>query len=136
MQLLVSIGIFKVIFCRLMILCTQYSPMSVFFVSASYWFHSVSGGSTCQHLRWCSLWQLLLLIFYSFGQATGLSYEFLAISCANLFLNASRSKWFHLVTGCSSSFHMVPARSRLFQVVPACSSLFLLLLCAYFYVDF
>ena len=128
-----AIGIFKVIFCWLMILYRQYSPMSVFFVSASYWFHSIPGGNTYKRLRWCSFWQQLLLILYSIGQLYcrhSLFYEFL-VFCISLLLSSSHSKWFHLVPGGSNSSRMIPASSSSLQVVPVCSNLFLILECTY-----
>ena len=52
MELCMTIGIRKVICCRLMILYTQYCPMSVFICISSL---LVPGGSICKHLRWCFL---------------------------------------------------------------------------------
>ena len=131
-ELFVTMGIFKVIFCRLMILYTQYSPMSFFSVPASYWFHSVPSGYTWKHLRWHSFWQWLLLILYSIEQwyyTHSLFYGFLVFF-------VSVCCWFPLVPGGSSLFQIIPGSSSSFQVVPPCSSSFLLLQCAYSDSDF
>ena len=57
MELFETIGICKVIFCRLMMLYTQYCSMSVFVSVSSLPFPFCSGGSTCKYLRWCFLLQ-------------------------------------------------------------------------------
>ena len=115
MELIVAIGI-----------CKVDCATSVFFVSAHYWFHSAPDGSTYQHLRWYSLWQMLLLMLYSIWKwyCTGsfflwISYflcQFVAESISVQVIPA-RSRWFQLVSGDSSSFQLVPARSCSFVLV-------------------
>ena len=117
MELFMVIGIFRVIFCKLMILYRQYCPECVFYVSARYWFYSVPGGFTCRYLRWCSLWVQLLLVLYYIGQQLlqlSFSYRFL-ITCVSFLLNPSRSRWFQLIPACSRWFQLVPCFSMYVQ---------------------
>ena len=57
MELFETIGIYKVIFCWLMILYTQYSPMSVFICVSSLLAPFCSRCSIFKHLRWYFLLQ-------------------------------------------------------------------------------
>ena len=120
-ELLVTIGISKAMFCRLMILRIQFCPMSVlWFVPVRYWFYHVPGGSTCEYLRLCSFRQKLLLILYLFGKWY-CGHSFLPMNFlffwVSLLLVPSWYSWLHLLPECSGLFHAVPACSRWFQLL-------------------
>ena len=89
MELFMKISICKVVFYRLMILYTQYCPMSVFICVSSLLVLSVPCGFTCKHLCdnnycWCCI------ILGNDIVCTVSSYEFL------VFLSVRC--WVHLIT--------------------------------------
>ena len=131
MELFATISFCKVIFCRFKILYKQHCPVSVFFVSARYWFQFVPRDFTWKHLRWCFLRQQLLLMLYSNGQFYCTHSFFLRVSCflCQSLLSLSRSRWFYLVPDGSSLFQVVPACSSQFQVFSTHLKLFLVLAC-------
>ena len=105
-----------------MILYTQYCPMSVFFVSAHCWFHSVP-----EMVLFVTI--AIANVFILLGNAiacTVFSYEFL-VFCTNLLLSLSLSKWF---SPSFRWFQFVPGSYSWFQVVPTHFRLFLTLVCA------
>ena len=117
MELFVTIGIYKVIFCRLMILYTQYSSMSVFICVSSL------------SAPFCSRWFHLQMVFVVAKTIANLVFywgmvlhvQFLPMNfffvCVSSLLSPYCYRW----------FQVVPARSRQFHLVPGGSSLFLLL---------
>ena len=111
MEFFVIIVICKIVFCRLMILYTQYSPKSVFHLQTSEMvlFVTITITNNC--------WLFLL---DNDVVRTICSYEFLDFYDSSL-LNPSRSRW----------FQVVPARSWCFQLVPGGSSSFLILVCSF-----
>ena len=108
MEFFVTIVICKIVSCRLMILYTQYSPKSVFHLQTSEMvlFVTITITNNC--------WLFLL---DNDVVRTICSYEFLDFYVSSL-LNPSRSRWFQVVPGGSSSFMVFPACSRWFQLVP------------------
>ena len=83
MDLIMTIGICKVIFCRLMVLHTQYCPMSVFH-------HQTSGALCDNNYPHCCI------LLGNCVARTVSSYEFLDF-CVSSLLNPSQFRWFQLV---------------------------------------
>ena len=124
MELVVITRICKIISCRLMILYTEYCPMSVFIcvtLLVSFrcrWFHLQTSKIV--------LFETKTIANVSFYQAMVLNAQFLPMNL--LFFVSVRCWVHHLVTGgytlfqvfpdCSSSFRVVPPSSRWFQLVP------------------
>ena len=125
MELLVAIGICKVISCRLIILYTQYCLMSVFIcfqlITGSIPFLAIPPGNIwdaalCEN-NYC---QSCILLDNGVGSAVS-SYEFL-VFCVSSLLSPSHYRMFQLVPGSSRPFQLVPDDS-------ACCSSFLVLVC-------
>ena len=127
MEFFVTIGIYKVLFCRLMILYTQYSCISVFiFVSSlpapfrSRWFHLQASEMvffvTITFANVVFYWVMVLHVQF-------LSINFFFFLCQSV----AESISLQVVPGNSSLFKVVSARSRQFQLVPGGSSSFFLL---------
>ena len=117
MELFVIKRICKVISCRLMILYTQYCPMS-FFICVSL---QVSFGSIALYRT---------IVFHA--QFLPMNFSFLVSFVAESILLQvvpPCSRWFQIVPACSRCFQLVPSSSSTFQVVPSRSSLFLVLVC-------
>ena len=113
MELSLIKHIFKVISCRLMILYTQYCPMSFFICLSlqvsfcSRWFHL----QTSKMVLFGTI-TIANVVFYLVIELHMVpSYEFLIFSVIPF--------WVHLVTGGSTLFQVVPGSSSLFQVIPA-----------------
>ena len=128
MELFATISFCKVIFCRFKILYKQYCPVSVFFVSARYWFQFVPRDFTWKHLRWCFLRQQLLLMLYSNGQFYCTHSFLLRVSCF-LCQFVAESISFQVVLPCSRWLQFVPGSSSLFQLVPGIFNSFKLVPC-------
>ena len=126
MEFFVTIGIYKVLFCRLMILYTQYSCISVFiFVSSlpapfrSRWFHLQAS-------------EMVFFVIITFANVVFywvmvLHVQFLPIIfffffCVSPLLSPSLYRWFQVIPACSRWFQLVLGSSSSFQVVPARSS--------------
>ena len=108
MELFVTISIYKVIFCRLILLYTQYSSMSVFTCASSLlapfcsrWFHfQMVFFVTITIANITFYWDMVLHVQF-------LPMNFFFVSVSSL-LSPYRYRW----------FQVVPARSRWFQLVP------------------
>ena len=118
MELFVTIGICKVLSCRLIIFYTQCCPMSVFICVSSllvpfrfWWFHLEQNQNFTKIVFY---WTMVLIA------------QFLSM---NFLFFVSVRCWVHLVPGGSSLFKVVPAGSSSFQVVLAHSRCFQLLPC-------
>ena len=118
-ELFVTIGICKVIFRRLMILYTQYCPMSVFNCVSSLRFPFFS---RLFHLQTSEMVLFLTITIanVAFYWAMVLHVQFLPMNfllfCVSLFLSPSQYRCFLVVPARSRWFQLVPARS-LFQYV-------------------
>ena len=132
MALSVTIGIYKVIFCILMILYTQYCSMSVFSCVSSLpvpfcprWFHL----QTPEMVLFVTI-TVAKVVFYL---AVVLHVQFLPMSfllfCVSSLLRPSSYRWFQAVPARSRLFQLVLGSSSLLQVVPPRSSSFLVLVC-------
>ena len=109
-------GICKIIFCRLMMLYTQYCPMGVFIYVSSLLFPYC-----CRCFRLQTPEKVLLVtttiatvVFY---WTTVLQAQFLPI---NLLFLVSVCCWVHLLKGGSAMFQVVSDSSNSLQVVAAC----------------
>ena len=143
MELFVTIGICKVILCRLITLYIQYYLMSVFIcvsllpvLFCSRWFH--------QQLSEVVLFVAIFIANVIFYWEMVLHTLFLPVNflffCVSSLLSSSCYRWFQVVIACSRQFQLIPGSYSLFQVVsvhsrwlqlvPAHSSYFLVLLCA------
>ena len=118
MELLVAIGICKVICSRLMILYTQYCLMG-FFVCVSWllvpfrrgWFHL----QTSEMVLFVKITIAKFVFYWTMVSIA----QFLPI---NLLFFVSVRCWVHLVTSVSSLLQVVPVRCSSFLLVPAQSS--------------
>ena len=121
MELFVTMGIYKVIFCRLIILYTQYSSMSVFICVSSL---PAPFCSRCFHLQMV-FFDTITIANVEFYWGMVLHTQFLPINfffvCVSSLLSPYRSRQFQLVLGGSSSFQVVPPCSRWLQLVPTFS---------------
>ena len=113
MELFLIKHIFKVISCRLMILYTQYCPMSFFICLSlqvsfcSSWFHL----QTSKMVLFRTI-TIANVVFYQVIELHAISsYEFIIFSVIPF--------WVHLVTGGSTLLQVVRGSLSLFQVVPA-----------------
>ena len=125
MELFVTIGIYKVIFCRLMILYTQYCSMSAFICVSSLpapfcsrWFHLQASEMV--------FFVTITIVNVVFYWAMVLHVRFLPMNflffCVGSLLSTSRYRWFQVVPTRSRWFQLVPGSPSSFQVVPARSS--------------
>ena len=113
MKLFVTIGLCKIIFCRLMILYTQYCPMSVLICVSlllvslrSEWFHlQTSEMVLFVKNNYCQCWILLVMVLQPQFLPTNFLF-FVLVRC-----------WIQLVPGVSSSFQVIPAWSSFFLVL-------------------
>ena len=131
MKLFLTICICKLIFCRLMILYTQYCPMSVFIC--------VSLLLVPFHFRWFHLQTSEMVFFTTIAIAEVVLYwaillhaQFLPRNffiCVSLLLSPSSSRSFQVNPACSRWFQLVPSGCSLFQVVRADSRWFQLVPC-------
>ena len=124
MELFVTIGICKVVFCRLIILYVHYwHSMSVFFVcqlvAGSRWFHL----QTSEMLPFVTIASAIVFYWLMILHAPVLPMNFFFLcqfvpESISLKVVPDCSRWFQLVPGGFSSFQVILARPRLFQVVP------------------
>ena len=118
MEHFLTIGIYIVIFCRLMISYTLDSPMSLYICVSlllvpycSRWFHLQASEMV--------LFITITIANVLFYWAMMLHVQFLPMKffllcqfvTESISLQVSGSRWFQVVLGSSSSFQMVPARS-------------------------
>ena len=138
MELFVTIGICKVISCRLMIMYIQYCPMSVFICVCpllvpfcSSWFHlqisemvlfvTITIAYVYSIGQWCWTHNFFLLIsfFFVISLLSSSRYRWGDSSLFQLVhVVPVRFRWFQLVLG----VQLVAGSSSSFQVVPACFS--------------
>ena len=125
-ELFVTIGIYKVIFCRLMTSYIPYSPMSVFICVSSLLVPFCS--------RWFHLQALEMMFFVTITIANVVFYwvmvlhvQFLPMNlfffCVSLLMNQTCSRLFQVVPVHSRWFQLILGSSSSLQVVPTCSSL-------------
>ena len=107
MELFLTIGVCKVMFCRLMVFYRQYCPMSVFVCVSSLlvpfyskWFHL----QTSEMVLFVTITIANVVFFW----AMVLHVQFLPM---NFMFFVTVHCWFHLVPGGSSSFQLVPCSS-------------------------